>query len=127
MREKLIEQEIAQAYIGKPCNEKRVDELFTRGAFYPANCDIKMQLKLEDYKINITFSLTWEWKQRDIEFSIHIGREDGVITDCFIRKWRSNYCGLYTRNSPTYLKPTQQELRLFMRVMEYVTTFDEEE
>ena len=123
---KLTEGDIEQAFIGKTYNEERFDELFTRGAFYPADCDIKARLKLEDYKINITFSLTWEWKQRDIDFSIHANRDDGVIADCFIHKKKSNYCGLYTRNPPTYLKPTQQELRLFRRVMEYVTSFDEE-
>ena len=124
---KLTEEDIQKAYIGKTYNEKRYLELATLGAFHPADCDIKAQVKLElYYKINITSSLTWDWKQRDIDFRINTYFEDGRVVGCSINKRKNNYCGLYTRKPCVYLKPTQQELRLFRRVMEYITTFDEE-
>ena len=120
--EKLNEKDIAHAYLGKPINEERFSEIFKGTYFYPSHCDIKTELKL-----NITFALRWDWKQRNIDIKFYVEVLDGILSHCHIEKRKDNYCGLYVRNSCTSLKPTQQELRLFKRAMEYVTTFSNDD
>ena len=115
--EKLNEKDISQAYIGNPINEQRKSELFKGTYFYPSHCDIRTEMKL-----NITFALKWGWKERNVDFKIYVGVQDDRISCCYIDKRKDNYGGLYVRNSCINLKPTQQELRLFNRVMEYITT-----
>ena len=117
---KLIEDEIKQAYVGKICNE-RYSELFNKvGTFFPLHCDRHIK-----WKFNITPALYLGWEQRSIDFRINVVCNDGTITYCGIGKRKDNYNGLYTRNQSTDLKPTQQELILFKRVMEYITTLEE--
>lgn len=114
---KLNENDIAQAYIGNPYNEQRYSEIFNKGIyFFPAHCNIQTEMKF-----NITFAMTWGWKEKNIDFRIAVGVKDGAISCCYIDKRKDNYCGLYVRNSCSSLKPTQQELRLFKRIMDYVT------
>lgn len=113
---KLDEREIAQAYIGKPCNEERYSELFNKiGTFYCGQCDIKTK-----WKFDITPALYIGWEQRSVDFKIIVSKSQGVITNCRIIKYKDNYSGLYSRSSARVLKPTQQELRLFKRIMEYI-------
>ena len=120
---KLYEKDITQAYIGKPYNEHRYSELFNKGNyFFPSHCDIKTELKF-----NITFAMRWGWKEKNIDFRIYVRADDDMISSCYIDKRKDNYFGLYVRNPHVSLKPTQQELRLFKRVMEYITTLDAEE
>ena len=114
--EKLDEHEIAQAYIGKPCNEERYSEIFNKAsAFYPSHCDIKIK-----WKFDITPALYLGWEQRSVDFKIIVSKSQGVITNCRIIKYKDNYSGLYSRSSARDLTPTQQELRLFKRIMEYI-------
>lgn len=115
---KITEQDIKQAYIGKPCNEERFLELFLKGnTFYCGQCDHKIK-----WKFDITPALYIGWEQHGIDFKIQVFTSNGVITNCGIIKYKDNYSGLYVRTSVKDLKPTQQELRLFKRVMEYITT-----
>ena len=116
---KLTEQDIKQAYIGKPCNLERYTEVFNKaGVFYCGQCDHKIK-----WKFDITPALYLGWEQRDIDFKITAFCSSGTITHCGISKFRDNYCGLYVRSAARELTPTQQELRLFKRVMEYITTW----
>ena len=113
----LTERDIIQAYIGKPCNAERYSELFNKiGIFYCGQCDMKIK-----WKLDITPALYIGWQQRSIDFKIRASASDGVISHCSIIKYKDNYSGLYVRNAARELKPTQQELRLFKRVMEYIT------
>lgn len=120
--EKLYDRDIEQAYIGKPINEERFLEIFKGSYFYPAHCDIRTQMKF-----NITFSLRWGWKERNVDIKFSVGNKDGKISYCDIEKRKDNYAGLYVRNPCVNLKPTQQELRLLKRVMDYITTFSNED
>lgn len=113
---KLTEQDIKQAYIGKHCNEERFSELFKAHTFYPSHCDIHTKLKF-----SITPSMYIGWDQKGIDFKIQVSTLNGTISHCGIIKYKDNYSGLYVRTAPRELTPTQQELRLFKRVMEYVT------
>ena len=119
--ELLIENDIAQAYIGKPFNKERYLETFNKaGIFYCAHCDIRTQIKFD-----ITASLVFGWTSRNIDFKIRVSTKDGVITYCGIDKYKDSDSGIYVRSAPRKLKPTQQELRLFKRVMEYITIKEE--
>lgn len=121
--EKLNEQSVKQAYVGKSCNEQRYLELFNKSTtFYPSLCDMRVKRNF-----GITPALCLGWKQKGVDFRIITTIEDGSIFYCGIMKHKDNYAGVYTRNPCTELKPTQQELRLFERVMEYITTFSEDE
>ena len=115
---KLTEQDIKQAYIGKPYNSERFSELFLKGnTFYCGQCDNKIR-----WKFDITPALYIGWEQHGIDFKIQVFATNGVVTHCGILKYKDNYSGLYVRASGVMLTPTQQELRLFKRVMEYITT-----
>ena len=116
--EKLDEKVTSQAYIGKTVNEERLSEIFKGTYFYPSHCDVRT-----DIKLNITFALRWGWKEKNVDFRIYVGVKDNLVSSCYIDKRKDNYGGLYVRNSCITLKPTPQELRLFKRVMEYITTF----
>lgn len=114
--------EIAKSYEGKPCNAERFAELFNKAnAFHCGQCDPKTKLKFD-----ITPALYIGWQQRGIDFRIHVSVLNGVITHCVIIKYKENYGGLYVRTPVRELKPTQQELKLFKKVMEYITSFGSE-
>ena len=115
----LTEHDIKQAYIGKPCNEVRLAEIFNKaGTFYPSHCDRHIK-----WKFDISPALYIGWEQRGIDFKIQASITDGMISHCGIIKYKDNYSGLYARATVRELKPTQQELRLFKRVLEYITTW----
>ena len=115
----LNEQDVKQAFIGKPCNEERYSELFNKiNIFYCGQCDRKIK-----WKFGITPALYLGWEQRNIDFKIQVSVSKGAIFHCGIIKYKDNYGGLYVRASCRELTPTQQELRLFKRVMEYITTW----
>lgn len=114
---KLTEKDIKQAHIGKPCNGERLSEIFNKSnTFYCGHCDEKLK-----WKFDITPALYIGWEQRGIDFKIQASVSNGVITHCGIIKYKDNYSGLYVRTSARELKPTQQELRIFKKVMEYIT------
>ena len=117
--EKLYERDIAQTYIGKPCNDERLSEVFLKGnTFYCGQCDNKIK-----WKFDITPALYIGWEQHGIDFKIQVFTSNGAITHCGIIKYKDDYRGLYVRTPARELKPTQQELRLFKRVMDYITTW----
>ena len=116
---KLTEHDIKQAYIGKPYNEERFTEIFNKaGTFYPSHCD-----RHSKWKFDITPALYIGWEQRSIDFKIQVSVKDGAIFHCSITKYKDNDSGLYVRTAVRELTPTQQELRLLKRVMEYITTW----
>lgn len=115
--EKIHEKDIAQAFIGKPYNLERYSEIFNKAnIFYCGHCDVRVKMKF-----GITPALYIGWEQRGIDLKIHVSVSDGTISHCSIIKYKDNYRGIYTRTPAQELKPTQQELRVFKRVMEYVT------
>lgn len=115
---KLNEKDIEQAFIGKPYNEERFSELFNKSnTLFCGLCDIKLK-----WKLDITPALYLGWEQRSIDFRIQVWRSNGVISNCNIIKRKDSYSGLYVRESCRELTPTQQELRLFKRILEYITT-----
>ena len=121
---KLSERDIAQAYIGKRVSSARVSELFRANgkymendmhiAYCPSFADEKRDL------FGITARLYGHWEYYGIDCRINIYSENGTVSDCSILKYKEG-CGGHGRPSGHYLTPTQQELRIFRRIMDYVT------
>lgn len=115
--QKLDEIEIARSYIGKACNLERYSELFNKASiFYCCHCDNRIKREF-----GITPAIYIGWEQRGIDFKIRASVSDGAISHCCIIKYKDNNSGLYVRSSANALKPTQQELRIFKSILEYIT------
>lgn len=124
---KLNEREIASNYIGKPFSrEKLLAVSHQNGTSYPENhprfiatCHHYKQDLLELF--GITDRLFESWGYYGIEFSVYIYTDCGKITGCKIFKYkdRSYWIG-HGRPSGCELIPSQQEIRIFRRIMDYI-------
>ena len=118
---KLNERDIAQAYVGKAYDNNRLLTVsYANGTDrYISDCYNfkKDQLGL----FGITPTLLERWGYYGIEFTIYIYVAEGRIGGCKVSKYKNTYCGGHGRPSGYELHPTQQELRIFKRVMDYVT------
>ena len=115
--EKLNEIEIAQSYIGKTCDLERYSAIFNKAnILYCGHCDNRLK-----WEFGITPALYLGWDRHGIDFKIRVSLSDGAISHCTIIKYKDNNSGLYVRASAKELKPTQQELRIFKKILEYIT------
>lgn len=125
---RLDELEIAQGYIGKTFNRENLLAVsYQNGTSYPekhprfiSDCYHYKQEFLELF--GITPLLLESWGYRGIEFSVYVYIADGMITGCKIFKYKNTYCGGHGRPSGSELLPSQQEIRIFRRIMDYITT-----
>ena len=125
---KLDEYEIAQSYVGKAVNEKHLQHTFTSNGSdgeyiaYCNNCDEE-----ECNLFGITDILLDKWDYDGIDFRVYVFVNEGRIADNDSYYQRRNKilkykdCGGYGRPSGYELTPTQQEIRIFRRIMDYVT------
>ena len=124
---KLDERAIAQNYVGKNVdNEKLLIVSYQNYKSYPegypryiADCYNYKKDLLDLF--SITPLLLERWGYRGIEFSVYLYVEDGRVMDCKIFKYKNTYCGGHGRPSGYELSPTQQEIRIFKRIMDYIT------
>ena len=122
---KLNECEIAQGYVGISINTERLIELFHANGNhngydeYIAYCE---HFNEEECALfNITPTLTEYWGCCGIEFRIYLRIKDNKVNSCVISKFK--YTGGYHgRPSGHALSPSQQEIRIFRRIMDYITT-----
>ena len=116
---KLDELEIAQAYKEKPCDREKLSKVsYQHGENrYIADCHNYSKELLDLFGISPT--LLEKWGFSGIEFSVFINIKDNEVESCGIDKCKS--CGGHGRPTVKVLHPTQQELRIFRRLMEYVT------
>lgn len=123
---KLDEMEIAQTYKGKFCSMKKIYQLCNENGSckisdrseYIADCN---NFSEEEFKkFGITDILYDKWLYNDVEFRIYIHTQNGAIVHSKICKYKKIYGG--GRPSNYELQPTQQEIRIFRRIMDYVTT-----
>ena len=123
---KLNEYEIARAYVGKTCNAERLSSLFdyngedyyTKCGMYIAYCFCFEEEDLE--RFGITHVLHDNWELNDIDVRVNLHENQGEIVECELFKYRELYSG-HGRPSGNILKPTQQEIRIFRRIMDYIT------
>lgn len=121
---KLNEREIAQGYDGKSINTERVLKLFHDNGnhnghdVYIAYCEHFDKEKCDLF--NITPTLSDYWGYYGIEFWIYLYVDNEKVYDCKITKDKSTG-GYHGRPSVHVLSPTQQEIRVFRRIMDYIT------
>lgn len=129
---KLNECEIAQSYIRKVANKERLEKTFTDNGGkhqnyrtgreyyeYIAYCN---NFDEEEWNLfGLTDALYDKWDYGGIDFRVYLHIENDKITECTISKFK--YTGGYHgRPSVHVLSPTQQEIRIFRRIMDYITT-----
>ena len=128
---KLNEYEIAENYINKPVNTEKLSKTFN----YNGNRDLyslPTPEKCQEYiagcyyfdedeweLFGLTDKLYDYWDYNGIDFRIYVYTHDGIIKQCNIFKYKED--GYYARASITELTPTQQEIRIFRRIMDYIT------
>jgi hypothetical protein len=122
---KLNECEIAQAYEGKSINTERLLKLFDENGKHNGNDNYIARCERFDSEelalFNITPALTEYWGYYGIEFWIYLNIDNNKVYNCALSKFR--YTGGYHgRPSGHGLTPTQQEFRIFRRIMDYITT-----
>ena len=116
---KLNDIEIAQTYVGKTYNDKKVKEIFDYNgehcglSNYIATC-FHLSKEIRE-KFGITPLLHERWGYAGVDFSVIIYALDGVIKKCSIYKCRDTYSNSFV------LTPSQQEIRIFRRIMDYIT------
>ena len=118
--EKLHEHDIAQAYKGKPFDIEKLSKVSYKNGDnrYIADCHNYKEELLDLF--GITSTLLERWGFSGIEFSVFINIKDNEVESCGIDKCKY-FCGGHGRPTVKVLQPTQQELRIFRRIMEYVT------
>lgn len=116
---KLDEREIAKSYIGKPYLDEKLQKIA-----HPNGCDKSQYLchnadfTEEHFKLfGVTPRLNEIWQYYGHDFTVYIYTKDGLINDCRIYKARVTWSGhCYP------CQATQQEIRIFRRIMDYITS-----
>lgn len=119
---KLDEIEIARSYIGKPYDEQRLLTVAYKVNDHRYITDCHNYKKEQQDFFGITSALLEKWGFYGIEVSVFINIKNNIIVGCGMDKCRDTCYG-HGRPASKVLKPTQQEIRLFKRIMEYITTF----
>ncbi len=116
---KLDDVEIASAYKGKSFDEDRIITIADENGDdeYVAYCCEYDEEQLEMF--GITPVLFEKWEISGLVFEVHIEVQGNTITDCFIFKYKETSC--YGKSEGQELIPTQQEIRIFRRIMDFVT------
>lgn len=117
---KLDELEIAQAYIGKPCDREKLSKVSYKNGDnrYITDCHNYKEELLDLF--GLTSTLLEKWGFYGTEVSVFINIKGNEIENCGIDKCKYS-CGGHGRSTVKALKPTQQELRIFKRIMEYIS------
>lgn len=121
---RLDDYEIAQSYIGKTINTENMLKVFDENGDdeYVAYLDQFDNDQCSLFKITPTLSDRWEYY--GILFSIFLDVEDNKVYSCEIEKYQETG-GYHDRPQTNVLTPTQQELRIFRRIMDYITKGDD--
>ena len=119
---KLNDYEIAQSFIGKTINTENMLKVFTEngddGEEYITYCnDFDNEC---NSLFNITPTLTEYWGYYGIQFSISIDVKNKMVYRCEMDKYKETG-GYHGRPQTHVLIPSQQEIRLFRRIMNYIT------
>lgn len=118
--EKLHEHDIAQAFIGKTYDRDKLSKVAKQNAEnrYIAECHTYKNDLLDLF--GITSTLLENWGYHGIELSIFITIKDNKIENCGMDKCKCS-CSGHGRPKVKVLHSTQQEIRIFKRIMENIT------
>ena len=113
---KLSEKCIMDSFTGKKVNEDRLNEIFRKNGSngYIAYCSNL------HHRFGITDRLYGEWEYSYIDYRVSISLNGTEIENGSVNKYRE---GCYGHGRPIVhvLTPTQQELRVARRILEYIT------
>lgn len=117
---KLDELEIARSYTGKSYNSEKLSKVSYKNGDnrYISDCHNYREELLDLF--GITSTILEKWGFYGIELSIFINIKGNEIESCGVDKCKYS-CSGHGRPNVKVLQPTQQELRIFKRIMEYVT------
>ena len=126
---KLVEHEVFAAVVGERVNDGRLEQLGVSvgaGTGNYEDCTHYLLTRPEQWDdshrrlFRITPALTSGWQNGDIAFGVQLYIKDGCIAGGRIIKYKETCteCGL--RPSGYEMAPTQQELRIAKRVLEYL-------
>ena len=118
---RLDDYEIAQSYIGKSVNFDKLLTAFTEngdgGEEYVAYLDQFNNHQCSLFKLTPTLSDRWGYY--GIQFSVFLDIKDNKVYSCEIEKYRESEG--FGRPQTYVLTLTQQEIRIFKRIMDYIT------
>ena len=134
---KLNEREVAKCYVGKTVDSEKLLPMFHNNGENRAY-DIYTYKPIEGYFTNhiaycscfdketrdqfgITPLLHERWGYAGIDFNVYIYVANGEIKACKIFKYKECSGGYHGRPSGYELTPSQQEIRIFRRIMDYIT------
>lgn len=126
---KLAEHEVFAAVVGERVNDDRLEQLGASvgaGTGNYEDCTHYLLTQPEQWSdplmrlFRITPALTSGWLSRGIAFAVQLYLKDGCIAGGRIIKYKEtcSECGL--RPSGYEISPTQQELRIAKRILEYL-------
>ena len=126
---KLVEHEVFAAVVGERVNDGRLEQLGVSvgaGTGNYEDCTHYLLTRPEQWDdthrrlFHITPALTSGWQNGDITFSVQLYIKGGCVAGGRIIKYKETCteCGL--RPSGYEMAPTQQELRITKRVLEYL-------
>lgn len=126
---KLVEHEVFAAVVGERVNDGRLEQLGVSvgaGTGNYGDCTHYLLTKLEQWDdllmrlFRITPALTSGWHNRDIAFGVQLYIKDGCIAGGRIIKYKKTCSECALRPSGYEMAPTQQELRIAKRLLEYL-------
>ena len=118
----LTEAAIAKAYVGKPYNTDHLRRI-AMGTQTGAVVFSRRITRSQGALIGLTDELFERWWDADVyvKVSIELDEESQIIKECVFDKYTSTDIG-NGKFQFSSLTPTEEDLRIFHNVMEYVTT-----
>lgn len=118
----LTENSIAALAVGQKVNEanlaKCTHKTGGRADYVAYSCDYLYKRELIEL-FGVTPKLKESWERRGVEFDIYFHITDGIIDSCRISK--TSETTLSARGCADWLVPSQQELRIARRIIQFVT------
>ena len=121
---KLTDKNVPDIFVGKKIQRSAYEQIrwSKHGVLrICVNTDDEQFIKI----FGITGVLIDDWMYRGISLNLTVTIENEVITKCIVDKIREGDCGHF-RPVTRVLKPTQQELRIIRRILQYITEADGE-
>lgn len=117
----LTEKEIFSAFIGATIDKQTFNKVACKngGQYLICNADYISDPQLREI-FGVTDALEEKWGYSGIDFSLHITIEGDTISKGHLDKYRES-CGGHGRPIIRVLTPTQQELRIARRILQYIT------
>lgn len=117
----LTEQDIFAQFIGKPANRDILSQIGRKSynsEYIISNSKYLYDPKLRD-QFGVTDALKEKWEYSGVDFILYITLDGDVITKGHVDKYRE--VGANARPVIRSLKETQQELRVALRILEFIT------